>query len=413
MLKTDLVLPFGKNYQFETGYKGDFKNLITDIDIVNVMSGIIDIPVSNNANTLDYTENINAVYAQLGNKIEPFSYLFGLRYEQTAVDVGLATNSEVTHKKFNKIFPSAFLTYKFSEKSSLSASYSQRVSRPRVFQINPFKNYSSNINIFQGNPNINPSFTDVLDFGYLRRWNKLTFNTSIYANKTTDSFQIVRRESGEFYYKIIDGADIYDNNGNLITIVGQPDIKTPIIITSPINLATELRFGYEFTLNYTPFKWWKLNSNFNFFRNETQGKYVYTNFQNIEITQNFDKTAFSWTSRLTSKITFPNKIDFQTNITYNAPQISAQGKSIGVLAANMGFSKDVLKEKGTIALNVQDLFNSRKRINETYLPQVNAYSEMQRAERQILLSFTYRFNKKQGEKEKQPKKEGENEGSEF
>ena len=413
LIKTDLILPFGKNYQFETGYKGEFKNQIVNVDFTNIINGNIDIPTSNNANTLDYTENINAVYAQLGNKIDPFSYLIGLRYEQTDLGIGLAANNENTIKKFKKIFPSAFLTYKISEKSSLSASVSQRISRPRIFHINPMRNFSSNINIFQGNPNINPSFTDVIDFGYLHRWNKITFNTSLYFNKTTDSFQVVRRESGEFYYKIIEGADIYDNNGNLITIVGQPDIKTPIIIATPINLATELRLGFEFTLNYTPFKWWKLNSNFNFFQNETQGKYVYTNFQNNEITQNFDKTAFSWSSRLNSKITFPNKIDFQTNLTYNAPQVNAQGKNIGVLAANIGFSKDILKDKATIALNVQDLFNSRKRISETNLPQVNTYSEMQRAERQILLSFTYRFNKKKGEKEKQPRKEGENEGGEF
>jgi hypothetical protein len=45
---------------------------------------------------------------------------------------------------------------------------------------------------------------------------------------------------------------------------GGADKRTPVIISSPINLATEYRLGFEFTLNYSPFKWWKLNSNFNF-----------------------------------------------------------------------------------------------------------------------------------------------------
>ncbi|MBC7438466.1 MAG: TonB-dependent receptor, partial [Flavobacterium sp.] len=203
----------------------------------------------------------------------------------------------------------------------------------------------------------------------------------------------------------VGGADVFDANGNVITIVDQLDVKTPVIITTPINLATEYRLGFEFTLNYSPYKWWKLNSNFNFFRNQTNGDFVYTNFNKVVIKQNFDNTAYSWFTRLTSKITLPYKIDWQTNMTYNGPQNNAQGRSLGVYSANLGFSKDILKDKGTLALNVQDVFNSRKRIYETNLPQLNSYSEMQWRLRQINISFTYRFNKKKSDREK-PKREG-------
>jgi hypothetical protein len=46
-------------------------------------------------------------------------------------------------------------------------------------------------------PDIDPAFTDALDFGYIKRWDKLTLILP-YVNKTTDSFQFARRESGEF-----------------------------------------------------------------------------------------------------------------------------------------------------------------------------------------------------------------------
>jgi outer membrane receptor protein involved in Fe transport len=255
--------------------------------------------------------------------------------------------------------------------------------------LNPFSNLSSNINIFIGNPDLDPAFTDAIDFGYIKRWDKLTFNTSLYVNKTTDVFQMARRESGEFV------------NG------------TPIIITSPINVATEYRTGFEFTLNYSPYKWWKVNGNFNFFRNETQGDFTYIDFNDNEVTQNFDNTATSWFTRVTSKVTLPYKIEWQTNATYNAPQKNAQGEVLGNFSANLAFSKDVMKEKGTVSFNVSDVFNSRKRIMETYLPRVlNSHSEMQWRERQFTLSFTYRFNKQKNEREKQPKK-SMNEGSEM
>jgi hypothetical protein len=129
------------------------------------------------------------------------------------------------------------------------------------------------------------------------------------------------------------------------------------------------------------------------------------------VTQNFDKVASSWFSRLSSKITLPNKIDWQTNLMYMGPQNNAQGRVLGNFSANLAFSKDVLKDKATIALNINDVFNGRKRIMETYLPGVlSSRTEMQWRVRQVTLSFTYRFNKAKNEREKQPKRMNDNGG---
>ena len=65
----------------------------------------------------------------------------------------------------------------------------------------------------------------------------------------------------------------------------------------------------------------------------------------------------------------------------------------------MAFSKDLFKEKASIAFNVNDLFNSRKRIQETTTPTFNAESEFQWRERSFNLSFTYRFNQKKKREE--------------
>lgn len=390
LIQGDYVLPIGKNSQFEAGYRGNFTNLKTAFVLQQQDENGI---WQNNrfyTNTLEYIEKVNAFYTQFGTKINKFSYLLGLRYEYSKIDVNQLTTGDYNTKQYGNFFPSVFLTYEFSEKSSASISYSRRINRPRGHFLNPFSNYSSNINIFKGNPDINPAMTDAIDVGYMKRWEKLTFNTSAYFNKTTDSYQFIRRESGE-------------------TVNG-----IPVILSTPINLATQYRSGFEFTLNYSPYKWWKLNGNFNFFRNETQGDYTYTNSDGDEITQNFDNTAYSWFTRITSKVNLPWGIDWQTNATYNAPQKNAQGSSRGVLAANLALSKDLFKEKATLALNVSDIFNSRKRITETHLENVlNSYSEMQWRERQINLSFTYRFNKKKTEKEKQPRQENGGGEEEF
>ena len=407
-IRTDYVLPLGKDgqSQFEFGYKGDFNRLLTDyrVDSLNTITGNYDANLQF-TNKLEYKEKINALYTQFGTKIKKFSYLLGMRWEYSDIDINQLTTQDFNNKKYNNFFPSVFLTYELPKESSVSLSYSRRISRPRGRQINPFSNYSSNINIFQGNPDLDPAFTDAFDLGYLKRWKKLTLSTSAYVNKTTDAFQFIRKESGDFVTTVVGGQDIQNPDGTVTIIDGQ-DFQTPIILTSPINLATEYRYGFEFTLNYSPFKWWRLNSNFNFFQVNTRGNYSYTDFQGNVQTQNFDNKASSWFTRLTSKVTLPYKIDWQTNMTYNGPQNNAQGRSRGQFGMNLAFSKDFFKEKATLTLNVQDVFNSRKRIFETELESLRSYNEMQWRVRQITVSLTYRFNKKkEKERDRQPRNE--------
>ncbi len=376
LLQTDYVLPFGKNSQFEAGYRGNFLTLTTDYQVIN--NG-----VTNNllTNILQYKEKVNAAYSQLGTKYNSLSMLFGMRFEDSNIEINQLKTADFRTKKYYNFFPSAFFTYEFDKQTNVSINYSKRINRPRGRDLNPFNSYSSNVNIFTGNPDLNPSITDAFDLGFLKRWDKLTFNTSAYYNQTKNSTQMFRYADG-----VLTGT------------------TTSILYTKPVNIGHEYRIGFEFTLNYSPYKWWKLNSNFNFYRVQTQGIYSFTDSQNITSTQDFGKIASTWFTKFSSKITLPNKVDWQTNFTYNAPQTTAQGRMLGIAAMNLSFSKDILKDKATLALNVNDVFNSRKRKMSLYTAGVmDSYSEMQFRVRQVTLSFTYRFNKQKSDKEKLPK----------
>jgi len=385
-IQTDYVLPFENGSQFEAGYKGNFNNLDNQYNVTTDNNGD---PINGYlSNTLEYKERINALYTQYGFKVNKFSYLFGLRWEDTKIDVNLLDTNDFNTKKYNNFFPSAFINYELSDESSLSLSYSKRLSRPRGRFLNPATNYSSNINLFRGNPDLNPSFTDKFDLGYLKKWEKVTFNTSMFFENTKNVFSFVRTETGEYV-------------GN-----------NPVILSSPINLAKEQQFGFEFTLNYTPFKKWKINSSFNLANVKTTGSYTYTNAKDIEITQKLNNETFSWFSRLNSRLTLPAKIDWQLTGMYFGPRNTAQGKSLGNYVVNTAFSKDILKDKATIAFNVSDLFNSRKMKSETNLPSVMSYSEFQFRRRQFNLSFTYRLNMKKTDKDKNMQKNNGDGGGE-
>lgn len=362
LAKTDYVLPLGKDGRFEAGYRGDFSNTLTDFQVN---------PNTAYSNLLEYVENINALYLQYGNKINKFSYFLGLRWEDSHIEVNSFTSSDFNTKLYNNFFPTATFNYELTDNQSITLSYSKRINRPRGRFVNPFSTYSSNVNLFQGNPDLDPTFTNVIELGYLWKGKKFTLNSSIYTNLTDDSFQFIRRETGDE----VDGV--------------------PVIVSTPINLSKEVRTGFEFNVNYSPYKWWRLNTNLNLFSVVTRGDYTYTDFQNQLVTQNFDNDAFTWFARLNNKITLPYKVDWQTNVFYRGPQKNAQGKSLSMTNVSMALSKDVLKDKMTLALNVNNMFNTMKRRNETYIEDVtSSYSEFMWRKRTILFSLTYRFNRK-------------------
>ncbi|NER16665.1 TonB-dependent receptor domain-containing protein [Spongiivirga citrea] len=368
LLQLDYVLPLNEKQQLEFGYRGNFIDLLTDydVDFFNENSGFD--PTTDNElldNELNYREYVNAFYSQYGQKIEKFSYLLGLRVEDSRITIQQFASSDFDRKTYTSLFPTVNLSYEFSEKQSLTLGYNRRIRRPRSRFINPFPSRTSATNLFQGNPDIDPVFTDAVDFGYLNRLGKITLNSSIFYQRSTGVFQFITEDTGE-----------------TILLNGE---ETPVLRRTPVNLSSSDRYGFEFNVTYNPSRKWRMNTNFNVFQVITDGS-----FNNID----FSAENLSWFVRLNNKYTLPGKIDWQTNIFYRGPRETAQSKSQGIVTTSMAFSKDVFKEKGSIAFNVSDLFNSRKRISESFTPISFTESEFQWRERTFNLAFTYRFNQK-------------------
>ena len=404
LLQSDYVLPIGKNTQFEFGYRGNFNNLDTDyrIDTLNRSTGLfeIDKTLSNN---LIYKETINAIYSQYGSKLKKFSFLLGLRLETTRITINQIVTNDRQVKSYANFFPTVNLSYEFNEKQSLTLGYNRRLRRPRSRFINPFPSRSSPTNLFQGNPDLDPTFSNTVDLGYLNRMGKLTLNSSIYFQRATDAFNFVSLPTDDFY--IFDLARMVNVNDENFDDLNRDYNLIPIIKRTPINLASNDRYGFEFTVTYSPSRKWRVNGNFNLFRSITEGDHN---------GQNFDADNTSWFVRLNNKVTLPGSIDWQTRLFYRGPSENAQNKNEGIFSTNLAFSKDLFKEKASLAFSISDLFNSRKRKSESFTPTFTGTSEFQWRERSFNLSFTYRFNQK---KKRQQQRRGNNgddgEGEEF
>ena len=365
LAQLDFVQPIGENHRFEAGYRGNFNELNTDYTVTEDFDndGVFEVN-TDLTNNLIYTENVNALYTQWGSKINRFNYLLGLRMEHTAIEVDQRTNNTFNNRDFTNFFPTVNLNYELTEKQTVSLGYNRRIRRARNRFINPFPSRTSQTVLFQGNPNINPSISNGLDLGYLNRLGKVTLSGSVYFRRSEDVFQFITRLTGEQV----------EVNGVLI----DEQVRTPI------NLAQNDRYGGEITMTYSPSSKWRMNVNANLFRSETSGFFEGTDFGNENT---------SWTLRLNNKYTLPAKIDWQTRLNYRGPTENAQSTTEGIFTASLAFSKDLFNENASIAFNVNDVFNSRKRRSDIFEPVIGE-SEFQWRERSFNLSFTYRFNQK-------------------
>ena len=365
LLQTDFTLPIGEHSRFEAGYNGRFSKNTTDysLEFADNDVFVLDTDVSN---TLIYNEDVNAIYSQYGNKLkEKFSFLLGLRMESTRITIQQLSSNEYNKNNYVGLFPTINLGYEFSETQSLTLGYNRRISRPRSWFLNPFPSRTSATNLFQGNPNLNPSYSNGFDIGYLNKFDILTLNTSLYYNHASDVFTFVSEDTGEEI--LLDGQNV------------------PVIRRGPINLAENDRYGFEFTLTYNPSKKWNLNANFNFFQSVIRGSYRGLSY---------DAENLNWFIRLNNKYTLPGAVEWQTRLNYEGPRIDAVNKREARFSTNMAFSKDLFNEKASLSFSINDLFNTQRRNLESTTPTFYSDSYYRWRVRSYTLSFTYRFNQK-------------------
>ncbi|GAB3515695.1 outer membrane beta-barrel family protein [Emticicia fontis] len=354
LFQVDYTQPFGKDGKFELGGRSSSRDMTNDFSLTQRGQDGVWFPIAGFTNDFLYEENINAAYGIVGNKVRKFSYQVGVRAEWTNVTTTLKKTNEVNPRKYNNLFPSVHVTYEFPKQNSMQISYSRRIRRPTYNDLSPFSTFSDSRNFWSGNPDLNPEFTDVYELGHIKYFENGSISSSLYYRFTDGKIVRIRT---------------LDEAGNSFT--------------RPENLATENSFGYEFTTSLSPYKWWKVDGSFNFFR-------AITNGANFDASLKSD--TYSWFTRLTSRFTFWKNTDFQIRGNYEAPQQTPQGRRKAIAVMDLAVSKDILKNNATLTLNVSDVFNSRIYRSITEGPNFFTEGRGQGRLRQVNLTFNYRLH---------------------
>ena len=382
LIRSDFVLPIGENRQFEAGIRIESEDDITDYKVFDNIDNVF-VEDLNQSNLFQYKEQISALYTQYGVKVdEKYSFLLGLRLENTLKDVNQLTIQDFTKIDDTGLFPTFNFGLEFGDDETLTFGYNRRIRRPWSRFINPFPTKISPILIWQGNPYLDPTYSNNLDLGYVKKYeSSFTVNTSAYFQKSTNSINTIIEETGEFAN--INGVDV------------------PIVLRTPINLSTNERFGFELNLSYRKGRKWNINSNFNLFQNKVEGTYN-------DIV--YDSENVSWSFRLNNKVTLPGKVDWQTRMNVRGPNETAVSKSDGDFSIDLAFSKELFKDNATLTLNIKDLLDQRGWRNETFNDNFYNDFEYRWSQRSTTLNFTYRFNQKKNQNRRQMRSGGFDDG---
>jgi outer membrane cobalamin receptor len=367
----DYVWPINQKTQFELGYRGNFSFQETEYNVFDLLdTGRT--PNTQLTNFLGFTQNVNAAYTQFGQKINKFSYLMGLRMEKTHIEIDQRTSNIFKEKDYTDWFPTLNLSFEFNEKENVTLGYSRRIRRPRSWSLNPFRSLTSLTFFRQGNPDLDPSYSNLIDMGYLKRWDKFTFNGSVYYQKAT---QVIER--------------ITEATGELVQVSLDPLVELPEFRFTSVNLSENTRTGTEFTLTYTPKRKVRISGNFNIFNSETVGTYK---------GMVLDRDIVSWFARVNSSFPLPLGINAQLRGFYFGPRANAQTESKGIVSFSGALNKSMLKDKGTLSFRVSDILNSSRRKSTTVTADFRNYTEFQWRQPTYVFTFTYRINERKNDR---------------
>lgn len=307
--------------KLETGYKGNLRMLDRDYVVEKDPFGSGQYEPTDLSNALELDESVNAVYAVLSHSRKKFEYQAGLRAEYATRDFSLSTTGENFPHDYTSLFPSGLINYKANDKTQIKLSYSRRIRRPGAQELNPFPSYFDLQNVFLGNPQLDPEYTDAIELGFQRSGQLGTLQISPFYRRTSD---IIRVE--------INTADTL--NGREVTSI------------SFNNLDHSSSWGADLNGQFKLGKALSGLAAVNVFKMVTDGGSE----------SSLQSNAVSWTFRTNGSLIVTPTTTLMANFFYRAPMNFEQGKFSRFTNANFSVRQKLSGDKLSATLRVSDPF---------------------------------------------------------
>lgn len=359
--KVDYTHPLNKESKLETGIKSSYVSTVNKANYFEMIEGEWETDYRK-TNYFDYKERINAAYVSLNSQLSPkWGIQAGLRYEHTSYEgfqYGNPMREDSTFKKsYGSLFPTAYLSFKGDKNNQFGLSVGRRIDRPRYQNLNPFMFFLDKYTYGQGNPYLKPQYSNNIEFTHIfKQMLTTTLNYGITKNNFIETFD-QPETNGEYNYA---------------TIVRQGNIGTRQNAGVAVNLQVPVGKWLNSTI-YT-------NYNYSKFEGEVNGEMVNNSGSSVTVSLNNQlKFSKGWSGEIGGW--------YQSRGVWGQILINPMGQ------LNVGVSKQVLKGKGSLKLNVRDILYTQMPEGDINFKSTEAHFKNSRDTRVANLTFSYRFGK--------------------
>ena len=405
VVQADYANPITENQKLEMGARAAVR------EFENINSQYFRSPLTKDyllatalSSNYSYTDKVYAAYLNYSMKVNKWSYQLGLRAESSTYNGNITkANKQGQDSASNfkvdfplQLFPSAFLTYKLSDKEDLQANYSRRINRPNFFQLMPFIDYSDPYNLSVGNATLKPEFTNSFEISYNNNYKKgSNFLVSTYFKHNTNlitrlQYPATNPDSAHFY-----------------------STADSVLINSYVNANNSMTYGLELTNKMPVTKWWEMMVNVNLFNSkitvdELKGQSAISN------------KRVSWFAKTNNTFKFLKTYSIQLSGEYYAktvlpqeggrggggrgggmmfgggPQAAAQGYINSRYSFDIAIRKDWTWKGGnsaSLTLSMNDFFRTQLYSTYSESPYLMQTSERRRDPQVLRVNFSYRFGK--------------------
>jgi outer membrane receptor protein involved in Fe transport len=155
--QSDYIHPLEKNQKIESGVKAILRRARSNFESMIKYDPLEDYKVNeSNTDNFSYRQNVYSAYTTYSFKIKKTNFRLGARVEHTGVDGDFISSSTKVNQSYTTLLPNLQATTKLSNSLTLVLSYTKRLQRPFIWNLNPFVNNNDSLNIWYGNPDLGP-----------------------------------------------------------------------------------------------------------------------------------------------------------------------------------------------------------------------------------------------------------------
>lgn len=299
-----------------------------------------------------FDQDVYAGYVTYEKAFGDFTAQGGLRAEQVQINGDQVTGGQTFENDYFKVYPSLHLGYTVNQNNTFKGSYSRRVQRPQVQDLNPYRVYQDPQNYRAGNPYLKPQVTDSFELAWQYR-------------------------KGPAYYL---ATAYYRSSEGVVTDVVR-DLGDGVLLTTRENLNKSRNGGLELVANGRLTPKITYNVSANAFWNEIDAG-------NLGFSGTRSATTVSGRANLNWQAT--PKDFFQINAFTSGKRLTPQGHREPFQMVNLGYRRKV-SDKLSFVVTVQDALDSFEDKAVTDTPTLKDVTLRTANVRAVFFGFTWNF----------------------